>query len=917
MRRILSTILVLAPLGFALEPAGGSDLVLVIDLSSSMRKNDALPRARQLLQGLIEQAVQPGSRVAVVPFGAGVHEIVRLEASTDDGGAAEVRAKLNEVFDGFKARDSYSYLGAALDAGLEILQEFKGRRPDGSRHLVLVTDGPQTVASGDPAPALVDVIAKWEQKGLKAPNDWFLWYAYFNDPDGPLASSLERGGGGRAVPIDRLDELTWTFTRAEAKTADLGAKGGTSWTARMPFVAKSGGGSAGRRLKLSVGGTMPDGMNLTVSPREMTLVGRSTEIELQLICTGAQAGAYDGVAVLVEGEGMLHWAEPRRLPLRFRVGEPRVTVKQPRIDVGRVAPGNTATGKIVLVPNKDAAASPPKVAFTVTAAPAGIKIAPAPAEAAEGEVAVGFTLKVPANAKEGTGECRLKLDAGDAALSAPEVRVAFHVAPPRVLVAGTLQREAAAGEDVTGELSLTPDAAAAALAPEVRAAAKKGLPAGVTVETPAVVAKDKASMAVRVRVASDVAAGNYRTMLAISATGVRVDPLEVPLVVKVVRPPEPPQLTLPASLDLGDVPKDHAGELTGRFPVQLPKGFEGTDLVLESGGSAKIVSEPTPLAEGANEVVFRLKPASLEPGEQVEFMRVLARRERRAREAGMIALRWRITDGRFAVKEVRKPEPLPFRGGTADAAVAIDASEDLKGKAVALKLSFERLPEGMEATLLAPKAVLTGGMQVLPVQFEVSGARAGSYRGKIDVTLDTGLALASAQIPVVVKPLEVGVVLEGSLDGFSPEDDRGVALIVTVEDAIVRAIELSVKVDRAGLPEGVSIQTLETASLRRAGDVRVPVKFRVAAGTPAGTWHPRVSLTAEDGVVIEPSSVDLTLVVPHSTVAAASGVVPSSDPQRSLWGILGLVALGFTALAALYVGRSKDDMLIDSSKVNG
>jgi len=905
--------LLLAPLGRAEEPAaGGSDLVLVVDLSSSMRKNDALPRARQLVQGLIEQAVQPGSQVALVPFGAGVHEIERFEAAADEGGAAEARARIREALDGLKARDSYSYLGAALDAGLEILKEMKQRRPDRARHLVLVTDGPQTVASGDPAPALVDVIAAWETKGLKASEDWFLWYAYFGDPDGPLASFLERGGCGRAVPLDRLDELTWTFTHVESKKPDLGAKGGTSWTARVPFVARSGGAAAGRRLRLSIGGKMPAGMNLTVSPREMVLVGRSTEIELQLICTGAQSGSYDGLAVLVEGEGTLHWAEPRRLPLRFRVGEPRLTVKQPRLDLGRVAPGSTASGKIVLVPNADAATAPPKVKFAVTTAPAGVKFDAVAAEAAEGEIALGFTVKIPGDAKEGTAECKLKLDASDTALSAPEVRVVFQVAPPRVSVLGTLKLEAAAGEDATGELSLSPDAAAASIAPEVRATAKKGLPAGVTVETPAVVAKGKAAMAVRVRVAGDVAAGEYRTAIALSAPGVRVEPVEVPLVVRVVRPPEPPLLDLPASLDLGDVPKVHATELVGRFPVELPPGFDGTDLVLESGGSAKVVSEPTPLAEGKNEVVFRLAPASLEPGEQVEFVRVLARRARRAREAGMIALRWRITDGKLAVKEVKSPAPLPFRGGTAEGALAIDASEDLKGNALALKLSFEQLPEGMEAKLLTETLDVAGGVQVVPLQVEIAGGKPGSYRGKVEITMDTGLVLATAQVPLVIRPLDVTVDLEGSLEGLSADEDRAVTLVVTVEDALVQAIDIPVKVDRAGLPEGVSIQTLETATLRRAGNVRVPLKFRVVPGAEAGTWRPRVSLAAPEGVVIAPTTVELTVVVPPSTVVAASVVQPA-DAQRSLWVVLGLAALACTALAALYVGRSKDDMLIEVS----
>ncbi|MCK6460452.1 MAG: VWA domain-containing protein, partial [Planctomycetes bacterium] len=461
--RLLATLLLLAPLGMAQGAAAeGSDLVLVVDLSSSMRKNEALPRARKLLQGLLAEAVGPGSQVAIVPFGAGVHEIVRFEAANDEGGAAEVRSRVNAALEDLKARDSYSYLGAAIDAGIDQLKRFKDLKPNRARHLVLVTDGPQSVAKGDPAPALPDVIAAWDAKGMKAPDDWFLWYAHFGDPDEALATAITSSGAGRRIGLDGLDDLAWTFTRIEMRKSDLGAKGGTSWTALLPFVARSSGGATGRRLKLSVGGTLPDGMSITVSPREMVLVGRSTEIDLQLICTGAKAGAYEGLALLVEGVGLLHWAEPRRIPLHFRVGEPRLTVKQARVDLGRLAPGATVTGQVALVPNADAAASPPSVAFTVTRAPAGVRIEPAKAAPQEGELALGFTVSVPENAKEGTAECRLRLDAGDTALSAGEIKVVFLVAPPRVAVGGALKLEAAAGEDATGELTLAPDAAAAA-----------------------------------------------------------------------------------------------------------------------------------------------------------------------------------------------------------------------------------------------------------------------------------------------------------------------------------------------------------------------------------------------------------------------------------------------------------------------
>jgi hypothetical protein len=159
----------------------------------------------------------------------------------------------------------------------------------------------------------------------------------------------------------------------------------------------------------------------------------------------------------------------------------------------------------------------------------------------------------------------------------------------------------------------------------------------------------------------------------------------------------------------------------------------------------------------------------------------------------------------------------------------------------------------------------------------------------------------------------VAVHVEGSLEGLAHGADRSVTIVVTVDDPVDPGVDVAVNLDRAGLPEEVSIQTLKTASLRRAGEVRVPVKFRVAPEAQAGTWRPRVSLEAEEGVVVDPATVDLTVAVPEHSVVVAAVVEPSAA-KRSLWGVFALVALALTAAASLYVGRSKDDLLL---QVNG
>jgi len=249
-RRVFVATLLLSLLGsaFAQEPPApdASDLVILLDVSSSMRRRDAFDRARRLIDGLADEAVRPGAHVALVPFGTGVHEVQRFDAPGDEAGTADARARLRTALAEIRTRDSYSYLGEALDTGLRLLAEFKASDPRRTRHLVLISDGLQSVASRDTPLSLPDVLARWAAQGLRAPDDYVVWYAYIRKSEPELVSAIERTGAGRVAAIDRLEGLKWTFTRIETATADLGAKRTGSWTARVPFVATSGGGAESR-----------------------------------------------------------------------------------------------------------------------------------------------------------------------------------------------------------------------------------------------------------------------------------------------------------------------------------------------------------------------------------------------------------------------------------------------------------------------------------------------------------------------------------------------------------------------------------------------------------------------------------------------------------------------------------------------
>ena len=60
-----------------------SDAVYLFDVSGSMRKRDALNRAKTLLTQLLDKVVQPGTQTAVIPFGAiaSIRQLRRIEAT--------------------------------------------------------------------------------------------------------------------------------------------------------------------------------------------------------------------------------------------------------------------------------------------------------------------------------------------------------------------------------------------------------------------------------------------------------------------------------------------------------------------------------------------------------------------------------------------------------------------------------------------------------------------------------------------------------------------------------------------------------------------------------------------------------------------------------------------------------------------
>ncbi len=895
-----------------------TDVVFLLDVSGSMRKRQGLTRARKLLVNILGKVVHPGTSVALVPFGSGVHEPMLFEVPNTPGGAETMRGEIRKSIERIRARDSYTYLFEGIQKSLEVLRKFKERNPEHGRHVILISDGKQLTRRGHRSPTLTAIIDFFEEKKFHKVDDWFIWYGHFGEPDDTLRDVLERTGAGRTISLDDLPTLNWAYSSVQPSAVKLETRKPGKWEQEFTLTANTDDGGIGKNLYFELDvSNLPRGMKLALEPSSVELTKPQTPIQLKLTCENGLAGDYsERVKLKVSSDkGVLHWVETPEIEMSLRIGEPRISVGAAVLQFGRMGAGMTATREIALIPNRDAAAMSPDVSVVVADNGNGAISLPRATIPASRRASLRVTLRVPEDAKPGKYAGTLSLSSDGIAIDPGAITVRYTVGNGRVTIGTDKVRisNIFAGQSGASTLTLTPDDIATRMGIAVNVAVSD-LPEGVVAEIePSIFVRHRSSLKLKLNVGPDVSAGEYTGRLRFTAPkGVDVVPAELPITFKVTKPAA---LLLPPTIDLGDVPAAAARTLKGSLEMSVAKHHDGHQLELVAMDETTSM-EPRVFSLKIGKLVapFTLKAADSKLGARSAVYQAFLLRGDRRVLIGNVSMRWNVVASTLKFEAWTNPGRISKSDRKAQAKLVVDATPDLAGKTMRLAVAFPQAA-GMIVGCEPNAIKLQGGLQTIGIEWHVSDAVPGKHVGALRIGLADGLPGATVPNPVRVRLDVAGaavqvVAVEGGLQGLKKDETRTLTVVLAAT-AVPVPTEVSLAIDRGDWPAWLQVELPKKVTIDAADKtVRIPLTVRSSQDAAPGAWRAKLRVTAvTKGVTVTPEVTALAASVPETvTVVKNVEVVKMKESEGSnsaMWVAIGVAAALILVLLVFFLAYRK------------
>ncbi len=297
--------------GWGPRPAGaqsGNDLVLVVDVSTSMRQ--LFPEVRERLYQEIDQA-HVGDRVVLVTFGEGAHLVARRRVR----GPAD-RAYIRALVQSLVPVQRATYVTKGLDRGFRELEALFQKSPDRERRLLWLSDNKNNPPAllGDDVLTLADL--RETHTETTPGGEWFAF-------DAPLA---ERLGAEVGEFLQWVRRSRFYLGLRESRVA-LGAFPGPEVTVQttLHFVPQH---SALAGLEFLVLARVTEATDPSAQPRDVLVQPGTVTVQAAewgqafTLAFEAPPGAYSGYLIFESYAPENFLVEPERIPLTLTLEAP-------------------------------------------------------------------------------------------------------------------------------------------------------------------------------------------------------------------------------------------------------------------------------------------------------------------------------------------------------------------------------------------------------------------------------------------------------------------------------------------------------------------------------------------------------------------------------------------------------------------
>jgi len=208
----LSILLLLAIPSFSLDEDGRIDLVIVLDVSGSMRSNSLIEPVTAMFNQTVNRLLNNGDTVTLITFGTGSYD--RMATVVVESG--ESTQQLKNYVDTLEFNDASTYHALAIKSAFEKCSVLERQYPHHERVILFLTDG-----RNDPPSGLTDEITLDEVRADSSAynTDWFVVHIQMNQQENTeIGRTLSAIFGNHYLfssrledAFDRLDGLLQSF----------------------------------------------------------------------------------------------------------------------------------------------------------------------------------------------------------------------------------------------------------------------------------------------------------------------------------------------------------------------------------------------------------------------------------------------------------------------------------------------------------------------------------------------------------------------------------------------------------------------------------------------------------------------------------------------------------------------------------